>query len=143
MVGSMPRPHCTPRKDPVPILQEAGWAPGPFWTGGKSDPHRDLIPDCPARSQSLYRLSYPAHTVTSTRAKEPGNRISIPGKDTTYFSSTTYALYGVQQATVTRSLAIRGWRLKLNTRSYLVSSLRNLGNIQLPICFHSVMLYCA
>jgi len=31
------------------------------WTGGKSRPHRDLIPDLPARSQSLYRLSYPAH----------------------------------------------------------------------------------
>ena len=23
----------TPGKDPVPILQEAGWAPGPVWTG--------------------------------------------------------------------------------------------------------------
>jgi len=23
----------TPRKDPVPIVQEAGWAPGPVWTG--------------------------------------------------------------------------------------------------------------
>jgi len=22
-----------PRKDPVPIVQEAGWAPGPVWTG--------------------------------------------------------------------------------------------------------------
>ena len=21
-----------PRKDPVPIVQEAGWAPGPVWT---------------------------------------------------------------------------------------------------------------
>jgi len=39
-----------PRKDPVPILQEAGWAPGPVWTGGKSRPHRDSIPDRPARS---------------------------------------------------------------------------------------------
>jgi len=46
---------------PVPILQEAGWAPGPVWTGGKSRPHWDSIPDHPARSQSLYRLSYPAH----------------------------------------------------------------------------------
>jgi len=43
-----------PQKDPVPILQEAGWPPGPVWTGGKSRPHLDLIPDCPARSQSLY-----------------------------------------------------------------------------------------
>ena len=57
----MPRPHFTPGKDPVPILQEAGWAPGPVWTGGKSRPHRDSFPDRPAHSQSLYRLSYPAH----------------------------------------------------------------------------------
>jgi len=48
-------------KDPVPILQEAGWAPGPVWTGGKSRPHWDSIPDRPARSQSPYQLSYPAH----------------------------------------------------------------------------------
>ena len=50
MVSSTPRPHFTPGKDPVPILQEAGWAPGPVWTGGKSRPHRDSIPDRPARS---------------------------------------------------------------------------------------------
>ena len=61
MVSSTPRPHFTPGKDPAPILQEAGWALGPVWTGGKSRPHRDSIPDHPARSQSLYRLSYPAH----------------------------------------------------------------------------------
>ena len=30
---STPRPgRFTPRKDPVPIIQEAGWAPGPVWT---------------------------------------------------------------------------------------------------------------
>jgi len=50
-----------PGKDPAPILQEAGWTPGPVWTGGKSRPHRDSIPDRPARSQSLYRLSYRAY----------------------------------------------------------------------------------
>ena len=49
MVSSKPRPHFTPGKDPVPIVQEAGWAPGPVWTGGKSLPHRDTIPDRPAR----------------------------------------------------------------------------------------------
>ena len=48
------------------ILQEPGWASGPVWAGGKSRPHRDLIPDCPARSLSLYRLSYPVHTHTHT-----------------------------------------------------------------------------
>jgi len=25
-----------PRKDPVPIVQEAGWAPGPIWTGAEN-----------------------------------------------------------------------------------------------------------
>jgi hypothetical protein len=63
VVSSTLRPHFTTGKDPVPILQEAGWAPGPVWTGGKSRPHRDSIPDRQARRQSLYRLSYPAHTL--------------------------------------------------------------------------------
>ena len=62
VVSVTPRPHFTPGKDPVPILQDAEWAPGPVCTVGKSRPHRDSIPDHPARSQSLYRLSYPAHT---------------------------------------------------------------------------------
>ena len=31
VVSSTPRPHFTPGKDPVPILQEAGWAPGSVW----------------------------------------------------------------------------------------------------------------
>ena len=61
MVSSTPRPHFTLGKDLAPILQEAAWAPGPVWTSGKSRPHRDSIPNRPARSQSLYRLSYPAH----------------------------------------------------------------------------------
>ena len=67
VVSSTPRPHFTPGKDPVPILQEAGWAPGPAWTGGKSRPHRDSIPGRPARSQSLYRLSYPAHLLSNVK----------------------------------------------------------------------------
>ena len=44
VVSSTARPHFTPGKDPVPNLQEAGWAPGPVWTGGISRPHRDSIP---------------------------------------------------------------------------------------------------
>jgi len=59
VVSSTPRPQFTPGKDPVPILQEAGWAPGPVWTGGKFHPHRNSIPDSPARNQSL---SYPVHS---------------------------------------------------------------------------------
>ena len=62
VVSSTPRPHFTPGKDQVPILQEAGWTtPVPVWTSGKSRPHRDSIPDRIAHSQSLYRLSYAAH----------------------------------------------------------------------------------
>jgi len=60
-VSSMPRPHFTPGKDPVLILQEAGWTPVPVCTGEKSRPQRDTIPDRPTSSQSLYRLRYPAH----------------------------------------------------------------------------------
>jgi len=74
-----------PGKDPVPILQEAGWTPGPVWTGRKSRPHRDLIPDCPARSQSLYRLSYPAHQASYAvgiglfpEIKRPGRGVNHP-----------------------------------------------------------------
>jgi len=50
VVSSTPRPHFTAGKDRVPIVQEGGWAPGQVWTGGKSRPHRDSIPDRPARS---------------------------------------------------------------------------------------------
>jgi hypothetical protein len=50
-----------PGKDPVPILYEAGWAPGPVWTGAENlaPPTGIRSPDHPARSASLYRLSYP------------------------------------------------------------------------------------
>ena len=36
MVSSTPRPHFILRKDLVPIVQEAGCATGPVWTGGKT-----------------------------------------------------------------------------------------------------------
>ena len=63
VVSSTPRPHFTPGKDPVPILQEAGWAPGPVWTGRKSRPHWDSIPDRPPHSSVpiLTELPSPLH----------------------------------------------------------------------------------
>jgi hypothetical protein len=47
---SAARPGRTlpPGKDPVPILQEAAWAPGLVWKGGKTPPHQDATPDRPA-----------------------------------------------------------------------------------------------
>jgi len=54
-----PRPLFTPGKDPVTIIQEAGWAPGPVWTGAENLASTGIrSPDRPARSQSL---RYPAH----------------------------------------------------------------------------------
>jgi hypothetical protein len=61
-VSVTPRQLFTPRKDPVPIVQEAGWAPGPVWTGAENLALTGIrSPYLPARSQLLYRLSYPAH----------------------------------------------------------------------------------
>jgi hypothetical protein len=58
-VSVTPRPHLTSRKDPVPILQEAGWASGPVWTGAENlAPTGIRSPDRPVRRQSLHRLSY-------------------------------------------------------------------------------------
>ena len=49
------RPGCfTPGKDPVPIVQEDGWVPGPVWRGAKNH-HRDSIP----RPSSQQRVAIP------------------------------------------------------------------------------------
>jgi hypothetical protein len=60
-----PRPLFTAGKDPVPIVQEAGWAPEPIWTGADNlAPTGILSTDRPVRSQSLYWMNYPAHNKT-------------------------------------------------------------------------------
>ena len=52
-----------PGEDPVPIVQEAGWTPGPVCTGAKNlAPTGIRSPDRQGCSQSLYRLTYPAHS---------------------------------------------------------------------------------
>ena len=52
-VSVMPRPLFTPRKDPVSIVQEAGWAPGPVWTGVENLASAKIrSPDRPARPTS-------------------------------------------------------------------------------------------
>jgi hypothetical protein len=59
-VSVTPRPLSTPVNDPIPIVQEAGWTPGPVWTGAEiSHPTGIRSPDGPASSQLLYLLSYP------------------------------------------------------------------------------------
>ena len=60
MVSSMPSSYFTPGKDPVSIVQKAGWAP--VWKGVENLALAGIrSPDRPGRSQSLYRLSYPVH----------------------------------------------------------------------------------
>jgi hypothetical protein len=50
VVNSMLRPYFTPRKDPASSVQEAGWAPGPVWTGAENLASTGIrSPDRPAR----------------------------------------------------------------------------------------------
>ena len=58
--GQRHDPAALPRgNDPVPIVQEAGQAPGPVWTSAENlSPTGIRSPDSPARSESLYRLRY-------------------------------------------------------------------------------------
>jgi len=61
-VSVTPRPLFTAGKDPVPILVETGWGPGPVWTGAENlAPTGIPSPDRPARSQSLYRLLWASY----------------------------------------------------------------------------------
>jgi hypothetical protein len=61
VVSGNPRAYFTPGKDPVPIVQEAGWATMPVGTVGKTRPTGFRSPDRPARSQSQYRPNFPVH----------------------------------------------------------------------------------
>ena len=59
VVNATPQPLYPRERNQVPIVQEAGWAPGPVWTGAQNlDPTRSRFPDPPACGKSLYRLSY-------------------------------------------------------------------------------------
>jgi hypothetical protein len=69
VVSTTPRPRFTPgERPPVPIVQEAGWAPEPVWTQRIEEKSLSLpgielrSPGRPARSQTLYYWrSYPVH----------------------------------------------------------------------------------
>jgi hypothetical protein len=59
VVNSTHRPFYTVERDPVSIVQEAGWDLGLVWTCAENlAPAGIRFPDRPARSESLYRLSY-------------------------------------------------------------------------------------
>ena len=63
VVNATPRPLYA-GEDPVPIVQEAGWVPGPVWTGAENLTSTGIrTPDRPARSKSLCRPRYPGPTL--------------------------------------------------------------------------------
>jgi len=73
----MPWPLFTPGKNPVPIVQEAGWAPGPVWTGEENlSPTGIQSPDRPTHSQSLYQR-YPAHNLNIGKIQFYYNLINV------------------------------------------------------------------
>ena len=56
--------RLTPGIDPIPIVEEAGWAPGSVWTGAENFASTGILsPERPASSQLLYQLRYPARVV--------------------------------------------------------------------------------
>jgi len=61
VVNTLPRPLYHRERDPVPIVQEAGWALAPVWTFAENlAPSRIRSPDRPTCSESLYLLLYPS-----------------------------------------------------------------------------------
>ena len=69
---STPRPgRFTPGNKPVPIVQEAGWAPGPVWIGAEYLANIGIrSSDRLACSESLYRLSYPGPRLCCDKFKK-------------------------------------------------------------------------
>jgi hypothetical protein len=60
MVNATPRPLYPRERDPVPIVQENGWALSPVWTSAEYfAPTGIRSQEHPARSKPLYPLSYP------------------------------------------------------------------------------------
>jgi len=58
VVSDRPRPLYLRERDPVHIVQEAGWARGPVWTGQEYSPPTGIrFPDLKTRSESLFRLT--------------------------------------------------------------------------------------
>jgi hypothetical protein len=131
--GQRHAPAFLPReREPVPILQELGWAPGPVWKDEENlVPQWDSTPDRPAHSQSLYRLRYPGPH--ETMGESGYLHVTITG----IYSCSDW-LWGSVSLLINgywRSFrGISRWRLKSTTHSHLVRGLRiNGANLLLPL----------
>ena len=69
MVNAKPRPLYLRERKPLPVVQEAWWAPRPFWTGAENiTPPIEIPSPCGLdRIESLYRLSYPGPSSVTVR----------------------------------------------------------------------------
>jgi len=69
--GQRHTPAALPQvRDPVSILQEIGWVPGPVWTGAENLASTGIRSvDRPARSESLFRMSYPGPHLAANPVK--------------------------------------------------------------------------
>jgi hypothetical protein len=87
-----------------PIVQEVGWAPGPVCAGAEN-----LVPtgirysDLPARSQSLYRLSYPAHSLKAQPVKYSFLLYTLSGLSTLITAATIQ--YNIHTRTFLRTVS--------------------------------------
>jgi hypothetical protein len=77
----MPRPLSHPSKDPVPIVQEVGWAPGPVWTGAENlAPTGIQTMNCPACSSVAILTELPGpHRPKYLPLYNPPTSIFSPG----------------------------------------------------------------
>ena len=66
----------TPGKDPVPIVLEAGWDPGPVWRGAENLASTGIrSPDRPACRESLHRLKQPGPRTMRDLRRNGGLRV--------------------------------------------------------------------
>jgi len=85
VVKTTPRPLYPRQSDPVHIVQEAGWRPGPVWTGAEDlATTRIWSLDRPARSESLCWIRY--CMVVKVRKRLPIRELAVRDFETGGFN---------------------------------------------------------
>ena len=82
VVKATPTPLYTLERDPVPIVQGAGWTPGPVWTSKENlTPTWILSPDSQAHSESLHQLHQSSLQRTRDNVHKPPHFYSFTMTD--------------------------------------------------------------
>jgi len=86
------RPHFTPGQDPVPIVQEVGWASGPVWTVSENLAPTGIRPRTvhPVASR-ICRLRYPIHMLLIA----PHKFMLVRLKKENYFLNTLFQIVSI------------------------------------------------